>query len=257
MSDGGSYLYNADGRRLKKVEQGKTTYYFFNEYLEEYQGGNKTNAINYYFADKLRIAEKSTKNGVQYYHKDHLGSSTVVTNPSGQLVKLINYAPYGTKLVTQGTAEVKYGFTDKEEDATGLNYFEARYYDPELGRFISVDPDCEGYNWFTYCANNPIIYVDPRGLAPCKPVIDGPVNYEHDFKESSTKYNSDGTITNTTIYTNGKREVSTTNKSSSITTIKQQTEVTLFGNNFGWKTTNTTIYGYGLDNSIQFTMNNS
>jgi RHS repeat-associated protein len=111
----------------------------------------------------LRVAENSSTTGVRYFHKDHLNSSTVVTDTSGSLVRRIVYAPYGNESASEGTAEVSYKYTDKEKDTTGLYYFEARYYDPEIGRFISVDPGKDGDNWYAYCRNNPVKYVDPTG----------------------------------------------------------------------------------------------
>jgi RHS repeat-associated protein len=73
------------------------------------------------------------------------------------------YAPYGSENASEGTAEVSYKYTDKEKDTTGLYYFGARFYDPEVGRFISVDPAQQGLNWYSYCGNNPVKYVDPDG----------------------------------------------------------------------------------------------
>jgi hypothetical protein len=49
------------------------------------------------------------------------------------------------------------------EESTGLVYFGARWYDPEVGRFISVDPAEDGENWYEYCEGNPINYIDPDG----------------------------------------------------------------------------------------------
>lgn len=49
---------------------------------------------------------------------------------------------------------------------TSLIYLRARYYNPSIGRFISVDPIKDGTNWYVYCSNNPIAFVDPSGLAP-------------------------------------------------------------------------------------------
>ena len=58
-----------------------------------------------------------------------------------------------------------YLFTGKEKDSSGLYYYGARYYDPELGRFISADPILDGLNRYTYVHCNPIKYVDPFGLS--------------------------------------------------------------------------------------------
>jgi RHS repeat-associated protein len=58
-----------------------------------------------------------------------------------------------------------YEYTGKKRDSsTGLYYFGARYYDPEIGRFITEDPAKDGDNWLVYCRNNPLKYVDPTGL---------------------------------------------------------------------------------------------
>ena len=56
-----------------------------------------------------------------------------------------------------------YLFTGKERDASGLYYFNARYYDAEIGRFVSEDPAGDGENWFAYCSNNPLSAIDIDG----------------------------------------------------------------------------------------------
>lgn len=163
ISDTSYYAYNTDGERICKQVGNVETDYFFNDYEEVYQGGTKIKSVKYYFADKLRIAENASTTGIRYYHKDHLGSSTVVTDTSGNLVKRIGYTPYGTESVSTGTADVTYKFTDKEMDNTGFYFFGARYYDPEMGRFISVDPARDGDNWYAYCNDNPVKFIDPTG----------------------------------------------------------------------------------------------
>ena len=52
------------------------------------------------------------------------------------------------------------------DDETGLIYLRNRYYDPAIGRFITEDPAKDGLNWYAYCGNNPIMFVDPTGLIP-------------------------------------------------------------------------------------------
>ena len=70
-----------------------------------------------------------------------------------------------------GTLNVKHKFTGQELDSeSGLYYYGARYYDPEIGRFISPDSIVQDYtdpqtlNRYSYCRNNPLIYIDPNGL---------------------------------------------------------------------------------------------
>ncbi|MFA4842752.1 MAG: RHS repeat-associated core domain-containing protein, partial [Candidatus Omnitrophota bacterium] len=130
---------------------------------------------------ELRKASSEPK--ISYYHSDHLGSSNVISDASGALVQKVEYAPYGAIVSTeprtarglspQGTvpenAATHYLFTGKELDATGLYYYGARYYDPEIGRFITADTivqapyDPQSLNRYSYCRNNPINYVDPSG----------------------------------------------------------------------------------------------
>jgi RHS repeat-associated protein len=169
VSDGSSYTYDVEDQRIKKVENGITTYYFFNDYEEEYSGGVRTKSVKYYFADKQRIAERSSVDGVHYYHQDHLNSATAITDASGNLILRNNYAPYGEDAVSNGSASVKYKFSDKEKDIPGFYYFGARFYDPEVGRFITQDPAKDGVNWYAYCDDNPIRYLDPNGLAKTDP----------------------------------------------------------------------------------------
>ena len=119
----------------------------------------------------MKVAQvKGTE--VSYYHKDHLNSSTVMTNNSGTKVEETAYAPYGTMRAFTGTAVTNYRYTGKEIDPeTNLYYYVARYYDPMMGRFITADSivsdiyDPQDLNRYAYCRNNPMKYVDPDGHA--------------------------------------------------------------------------------------------
>jgi RHS repeat-associated protein len=73
--------------------------------------------------------------------------------------------PGGVKTRSGGTSSDDYlaSYTGKEYDASGLIYFNARYYDPALGRFLAEDPSRQGSNWYAYCGNNPINRIDPSG----------------------------------------------------------------------------------------------
>ncbi|MCA9463715.1 MAG: RHS repeat-associated core domain-containing protein [Nitrospira sp.] len=99
-----------------------------------------------------------------------MGSTSILTNASGVKEEdLVDY-PYGETFTNTGTANVAYKYTGKElDDSTGLYFYEARYYDAALGRFISPDtivPDPgnpQDFNRYTYANNNPILYNDPTG----------------------------------------------------------------------------------------------
>jgi len=110
-----------------------------------------------------------------YYHPDHLGSSSYISNLDGEVVQHIEYVPFGEVFLEEKNAKwnTPYLFTSKELDReTGLYYFGARYQDPKLGIFISVDPLAEkfaGYSSYNYALNNPLGFIDPTGMGPEDP----------------------------------------------------------------------------------------
>jgi RHS repeat-associated protein len=127
-------------------------------------------ATFYVFAGNTRIA-KITGMDKHYFHKDHLGSSTVLSNASGVTVEATEYRPFGQSRLTLPSSLISpYKYTDQELDAeTGLYFYGARYYDPIIGRFISADTVVQNYakpqalNRYAYCLNNPLVYVDSTG----------------------------------------------------------------------------------------------
>jgi RHS repeat-associated protein len=107
-----------------------------------------------------------------YYHGDHLGSSNVMTDRNGELVQHYEYTAFGKERFVDNSQafSVSHRYTGQIfDDATGLYYYNARYYDPELARFIQADTvvaspsDPQTLNRYTYVRNNPLIYVDPSG----------------------------------------------------------------------------------------------
>ncbi|HNY20906.1 MAG TPA: RHS repeat-associated core domain-containing protein, partial [Treponemataceae bacterium] len=104
-----------------------------------------------------------------WHHTDHEGTSEVVTDSSGSIVWEASYEAYGAVIRTNATMSFTPSYTGKEFDPDiGLYYYNARWYDPDLGRFITEDPARDGVNWFAYCNENPIRYIDPTGLDPLK-----------------------------------------------------------------------------------------
>ncbi|MDP2188416.1 MAG: RHS repeat-associated core domain-containing protein, partial [Sphingobacteriaceae bacterium] len=121
--------------------------------------------------EELAGVRDATEANIFFYHSDHLGSSSFLTDGGGIATQHLQYMPFGEDLVhQQNTAAyyTPYTFSGKERDMeTGLSYFGARYYDAGLSIWLSVDPLTERYPNLTpyqYCKNNPIIYVDPNGL---------------------------------------------------------------------------------------------
>src|SRR5690606_17439068 len=75
------------------------------------------------------------------------------------------YDAFGNVVATTGdAADYNHRFTGKPQDITGLYYYGARFYDPTIGRFISLDPAKNGLNWYVYANNNPLKYIDPSGM---------------------------------------------------------------------------------------------
>jgi RHS repeat-associated protein len=112
---------------------------------------------------------KVTSGGVsKYFLQDHLGSTIGLTNSSGAITEQTAYDSFGNATNNLST---RYQFTGREYDSfTGLHYYRARFYDAQLGRFISEDPIKfkGGMNWYGYVDNNPTNYSDPYGLNPYK-----------------------------------------------------------------------------------------
>jgi RHS repeat-associated protein len=108
---------------------------------------------------------------VTYFHNDISGSPLAASDAAGNLLWKENYKPYGEKLNQSApSSSNKIGYHGKAfDDATGLSYMGARYYDPVLGRFMGIDPvdfqasNLHSFNRYTYANNNPYKYVDPDG----------------------------------------------------------------------------------------------
>ena len=121
-------------------------------------------------AAKNNFQEGDTYEKMQfYYHPDHLGSSSYITNLDGEVVQHIEYVPFGEVFIEERNNiwNTPYLFNAKEfDEETGLYYYGARYYDPRVSLWISTDPKQESYFAFSsyvYCGNNPLIYIDPNG----------------------------------------------------------------------------------------------
>ena len=169
-----TFVYDGSGGRVKKVVDGTTTIYIGNLYDCETANGT-TQCVKYVFGGNQRVAMKQVSNGtVDYYHGDHLGSTSVMTTAVGVQEEGLTYYPYGAVRSDTGATNVPYKYTGQELDAsTGLYFYGARYYDATLGRFISADTivssadDPQTLNRYSYVRNNPLRFTDPSGHDIC------------------------------------------------------------------------------------------
>lgn len=110
---------------------------------------------------------------VTYYHNDALGSPVAATDKNGAVVWREEYKPFGERIVKEDGGTNTRWYTGKhQEEETGLSYFGARWYDPNIGRFMAMDPadvdpgNHHSFNRYAYANNNPYVYVDPNGQSP-------------------------------------------------------------------------------------------
>jgi len=133
---------------------------------------------------------------VYFYHPDHLGSTSYVTDAKGAVSQHVEYFPFGETFVAESnnTQRTPYGFTGKEfDEETGLYYFGARYFDARTSVWVSPDPILNSYlptgnkekdqqlpgmggvfnsfnlGLYSYGHLNPVVFVDPNGLVTEKP----------------------------------------------------------------------------------------
>jgi RHS repeat-associated protein len=122
-------------------------------------------AHNVFTYFRISIWSQLSNNNVFYHHSDHLGTSELISDSLGNVVWHADYDAFGNLLNVSGYQSFAPFFTGKFFDkTTGLYYFNARWYHCELGRFSSQDPARDGMNWWAYCRNNPLKYVDPTGM---------------------------------------------------------------------------------------------
>ncbi len=156
--------YDGDGGRVSVTTPAGTTRYVGSFYEIPPPGGAK----KYLIVGNQRVAMKEPS-GLRFFHADHLGSTSLVTDAAGQVVERVMYKPYGAIFSRTGTTNVAHKFTGQQLDPTGLCFYGARYYDPTLGRFISPDSivpgpgDPQSLNRYSYVRNNPTNRVDPTG----------------------------------------------------------------------------------------------
>ena len=214
-----SYRYDAHGRRiLTQSPSGKSFALYGADGALLWERDERASArLEYVYLGGSLLATRrrpigSTSETVYYYHNDALGSQVALTDAAGAVSQRSEYDPFGA--LTNRVANNRPGYTGHVMDAsTGLTYMQQRYYDPQIGRFLSVDPvTADGntggnFNRYWYADNNPYKFVDPDGREACG-------------KDTTCRISSGmsaGTINGTTASANG----ATFNKSGGVITDAQ------------------------------------
>ncbi|MEM7041133.1 MAG: RHS repeat-associated core domain-containing protein, partial [Bacteroidota bacterium] len=190
------FAYDHHGRRIAKSDPDGTTVLYITPFYEVVVSGADSTSTRYFHGPTGRFGASTPGpdrsqspeiygSGTVYAHLDHLGSTQLTTDVDGQASRTV-YSPYGQVRQRTSANNFRYGYGGKELDGTGLYYFAARYFHPELGRFVSADNQPGGkagqadiFNPYAYVLNDPVSYADPSGHHFFKRVA-------HDVKHGST-----------------------------------------------------------------------
>jgi RHS repeat-associated protein len=182
QSSAGTYTYDGNAHRVKKVSGSTTTVYIFSasKVIAEYDNGAVPTAPSreYVYGGGTLLA-KIDSSGTKYYHQDQL-SNRLVTDSSGNTYAQMGHYPFGDPWYN--ATNDKLYFTTYERDSESSNdYAMARYYVWRIARFVAPDPlsgstgDPQSLNHYTYAANDPISNTDPSGacIPPGSPALAG------------------------------------------------------------------------------------
>jgi len=167
-----TYVYDGLGRRVAEASPVSTYFYYSHEGKLLYTNDHKTqaNTDHIYLSGSLVAARKVAFTGgaqVAYQHTDALGSPVAFTDASGNVTRRERLTAWGEP--ADGTWSNEPGYTGHQMDAgSKLVYMQQRYYEPAIGRFLSVDPVAarhigDNFNRYWYANNNPAINLDPDG----------------------------------------------------------------------------------------------
>jgi RHS repeat-associated protein len=162
----GSFVYDGLGRRQRKTINGTITDFMYDGLnpVREAVGASTVDLLTGLGIDEyfMRVDPSSTRNVLS----DALGSTVALTDSGGTVQTEYSYGPFGAVTTSGMSSGNQLRYTGREDDATALYYYRARYYDPALQRFISEDPlQFAGgdVNLYGYVGNSPTNLIDPTG----------------------------------------------------------------------------------------------
>jgi RHS repeat-associated protein len=174
-----SFAYDSLNRRISKTVNGTTTQYVYDDQdiIQEITGGVTTSYIRPLNIDDPLTRTNSTV--TRHYVRDALGSIVALVDDTGATKTTYVYDAFGNVATSGENSDNPFQYTGRENDGTGLYYYRARYYSPEMQRFISEDPirlAGGGLNYYAYVQNNPVNWIDPLGLWTANIGISGSIN---------------------------------------------------------------------------------
>ena len=170
------FLYDGAGNRVEQLVTVNgsittTTTYVAGGIEAVASNGVGTTLTKYFAAGGLPTAERVGTNGpLSYLATDGQGSLSEAFDGAGNVTSAQLYDPHGNTRYSSGSSPTSFGYTGQRADSsTGLDYYNARYYDPVAGQFTSADTVDDGFNRYGYVAGNPTTYTDPTGhMLACK-----------------------------------------------------------------------------------------
>lgn len=162
------YGYDVNNLRVyRKTAAGEITHFVFDLDDNRIEEHASTGSDYYVWRNGRHLARRTSGGTTYFYSTDHVGSTVLMTDVTGAVVWSGEATPFGDQVAEDGVLadaeDLKYQGKDYDSLA-GLVYMNARWYSPELGRFMSEDPARDGVNWFAFVGNNPLTFVDPTGL---------------------------------------------------------------------------------------------
>jgi RHS repeat-associated protein len=152
-----SFLYDGDGIRVAKIENGRKTVYV-GIYEKDLVSGKITKYLS--FGGKNVVFKDN--NGLKYIVSDHLGSTRTTISNTGTRLTDAKYYPYGLPRTPTSLLPSRQYTGQISDDSTGLYFYNARYYDPQTAKFITAD-SAQGANRYSYVSGNPLTNNDPTG----------------------------------------------------------------------------------------------
>ncbi|GHO51214.1 hypothetical protein KSX_93770 [Ktedonospora formicarum] len=164
------YAYDGSGSRLLRrsttTSGTNITVYAFGTEEHAYDGAGTHQSDTFYYTFGGHLIAKSDGTKTQFFLTDELNSVISSFDSNGTVLGNRAYGPYGNTLYNSGSTGTEKGYTGQYQDGTGLDYYNARYYDPVVGIFISPDSEqgnAQGANPYAYVKGNPESFTDPSG----------------------------------------------------------------------------------------------